>query len=178
MRLCIFLFFLLVIPLYGAQEFTVNLKDPEYQNGVISTHAGGVISSPELRVQARHIVYTNRMEKGETIHRVVAEGNLMLDSGGHTYVGRRLEYDFVTKTGVVYDGVTAIDLWFLGGEKIRLNSDRSFYLYNAFVTTTWVGLATPGPIPPTVSPSKLCVHNRPAGMGSIRLFDTECKPIN
>lgn len=136
MRLCIFLLFLLGIPLYGSQEFTVNLKDPEYQNGVISTHTGGVISSPELRVQARHIVYSNRMEKGEAIHRVVAEGDLMLDSGGHTYVGRRLEYDFVTKTGIVYDGVTAIDLWFLGGEKIRLNSDRSFYLYNAFVTTS------------------------------------------
>ena len=136
MRLYIFLFFLMIIPLYGAQEFTVNLKNPVYQNGVISTHSGGVISSPELRVQARHIIYTNRTEKGVTIHRVVAEGDLMLDSGGHTYVGRRLEYDFVTKTGVVYDGVTAIDLWFLGGEKIRLNSDRSFYLYNAFVTTS------------------------------------------
>ncbi|MCB1107028.1 MAG: hypothetical protein KDK76_02910 [Chlamydiia bacterium] len=37
---------------------------------------------------------------------------------------------------MVYVGVTAIDLWFLGGEKIRLNSDRSFYLYNAFVTTS------------------------------------------
>jgi hypothetical protein len=119
-----------------AQEFTVNLKDPQYQNGVISTHSGGVISSPELRVQAKHIVYSNRVDKGEPIHRVVAEGDLMLESGGHTYVGRRLEYDFVTRTGVVYDGVTSIDLWFLGGEKIRLNADRSFFLYNAFVTTS------------------------------------------
>jgi len=136
MRLLFVLLSFFIFPLYGAQEFTVNLKDPEYKNGVISTHEGGVISSPELRVQARHIVYTNRVEKGEAIHRVVAEGDLMLESGGHTYVGRRLEYDFVTKTGVVYDGVTSIDLWFLGGEKIRLNADRSFYLYNAFVTTS------------------------------------------
>ena len=119
-----------------AQEFTVNLKDPQYQNGVISTHSGGVISSPELRVQAKHIVYSNRVDKGEPIHRVIAEGDLMLESGGHTYVGRRLEYDFVTRTGVVYDGVTSIDLWFLGGEKIRLNADRSFFLCNAFVTTS------------------------------------------
>ncbi|MCB1106462.1 MAG: hypothetical protein KDK76_00020, partial [Chlamydiia bacterium] len=96
MRLSLFLLFLLTASLCGAQEFTVDLKDPQYHHGVISTHNGGVITSPELRVQARHIVYTNRLEKGETIHRLVAEGDLMLESGGHTYVGRRLEYDFVT----------------------------------------------------------------------------------
>ena len=137
MRLLPLFLFLLSFPLWGAQQpFTVNLKDPEYRDGVISTNQGGVITSPELRVQAHHIVYINKVEKGKTIHRVIAEGDLMLDNGGRTYVGRRLEYDFITKTGIVYNGVTAIDLWFLGGEKIRLNSDRSFYLYNAFITTS------------------------------------------
>lgn len=137
MRFFVWLFLLTTLSLWASpKEFTVNLKNPEYQGGVISTHQGGVIKSPEIRIQARHIIYIQKVEKGEEVHRVIAEGNLMLDSGGHTYVGRRLEYDFVTKTGVVYDGVTAIDLWFLGGEKIRLNSDRSFYLYNSFVTTS------------------------------------------
>ena len=137
MRLLTLILLIFIFPLWGAQQqFTVNLKDPEYKDGIISTNQGGVITSPELRIQARHIVYVNKVEKGETLHRVIAEGDLMLDSGGHTYVGRRLEYDFITKTGIVYDGVTAIDLWFLGGEKIRLNADRSFYLYNAFVTTS------------------------------------------
>ncbi|MDN3508657.1 MAG: hypothetical protein P0S93_01285 [Candidatus Neptunochlamydia sp.] len=131
------LFFLFSLSLWATpQEFTVNLKNPEYHGGVISTHEGGIISSPELRIQARHIVYINKVDKGEGVHHVIAEGDLILDNGGHTYVGRRLEYDFITKTGVVYDGVTAVDLWFLGGEKIRLNADRSFYLYNAFVTTS------------------------------------------
>ncbi len=137
MRLLTLILLIFIFPLWGSQQqFTVNLKDPEYKDGIISTNQGGVITSPELRIQARHIVYVNKVEKGETLHRVIAEGDLMLDSGGHTYVGRRLEYDFITKTGIVYDGVTAIDLWFLGGEKIRLNADRSFYLYNAFVTTS------------------------------------------
>lgn len=117
-------------------QFIVNLKDPVYKDGVISTDQGGVISSPDLRIQAKHIVYINKVEKEGPVHQVIAEGDLMLDSGGRTYVGRRLEYDFVTKTGIVYEGATAVDLWFLGGEKIRLNPDRSFYLYNAFVTTS------------------------------------------
>ncbi|WP_194847550.1 hypothetical protein [Candidatus Neptunochlamydia vexilliferae] len=136
MRAYFLLFLLLLLPLFGDQEFTVHLKDPEYQGGVVSTNQGGVISSPELRIQARHIFYTNKMEKGKRIHQVVAEGDLMLESGGRVYVGQRLEYDFITKTGVVHEGVTAVDMWFLGGEKIRLNSDKSFYLYNAFVTTS------------------------------------------
>ncbi|WP_420420899.1 hypothetical protein [Simkania sp.] len=117
-------------------QFTVNLKNPIYKDGVISTDQGGVITSPELRIQARHIVYINKVEKGKPIHQVIAEGDLMLDNLGRIYVGRRLEYDFITKTGIVYEGATAVDLWFLGGEKIRLNPDRSYYLYNAFITTS------------------------------------------
>lgn len=138
MRPLILSILLLTASLWSAQEhaFTVNLKDPEYKDGAISTDQGGIIESPDLRVQARHILYINKDEKGKLVHKVIAEGDLMLETGGHTYVGRRLEYDFITKTGVVDEGVTAIDLWFLGGEQIRLNSDRSFYLYNAFVTTS------------------------------------------
>lgn len=117
-------------------SFTVNLKNPIYKNGTISTSEGGIITSSELRIQARHIIYINKIEKGQPINQVIAEGELMVDNRGQLYVGRRLEYDFVTKTGIVYEGVTGIDLWFLGGEKIKLNPDKSFYLYNAFITTS------------------------------------------
>ena len=136
MHLTLLIFLILSCFLYGNQEFTVSLKNPKYQNGILSSHQGGVISSPQLRIQARHIIYTNKIEQGKTVHQVIAQGDLMLESAGHTYVGRRLEYDFITKTGALYEGITNIDLWFLGGEKIRLNSDRSFYIYNAFVTTS------------------------------------------
>lgn len=131
------LFFIYTFTLWALpQEFTVNLNNPKYHSGIMSTDSGGVIASSDLRIQARHIIYINKVDNKEEIHRVIAEGDLMLFSGGHTYVGRRLEYDFITKTGIVYDGVTAVDLWFLGGEKIQLNTDRSFYLYNAFITTS------------------------------------------
>lgn len=133
---CVLLLFFQMAFAGEPHQFTVNLKDPEYKDGVISTDQGGVITSPELRIQARHIIYINKMEKGKPVHQVIAEGDLMLDNGGRIYVGRRLEYDFITKTGIVYEGVTAVDLWFLGGEKIRLNPDRGFYLYNAFITTS------------------------------------------
>jgi hypothetical protein len=132
----LFLFFSPTLFGADAKQFTVNLKSPTYRDGVIFTDQGGVITAPEIRIQARHILYTNKIEKGKPVHQVVAEGDLMLDSGGRVYVGHRLEYDFVTKTGVVYQGATAVDMWFLGGEKIRLNADRSFYLFNAFITTS------------------------------------------
>lgn len=130
------LLFLFQITFATQDPLTVNLKNPEYKNGTISTHFGGVVSSPHLRVQAKHIIYTNKVEKGEMVHQLFAEGDLMLEHSGNTYVGRRLEYDFISKTGIVYEGATSIGLWFLGGEKICLNRDRSFYLYNAFITTS------------------------------------------
>jgi hypothetical protein len=48
-----------------AEEPQMNLRDPVFTNGMISTDQGGIISlPPHLRIQARHIQYTNRIEKG------------------------------------------------------------------------------------------------------------------
>ena len=81
MRLLLSCLIFLSFPLWGnlQKPFTVNLNTPHYQDGVISTHQGGVINSPELRIQARHIIYTNKTEKSGPIHRVFAEGDLMVE---------------------------------------------------------------------------------------------------
>ena len=47
MRLLTLILLIFIFPLWGAQQqFTVNLKDPEYKDGIISTNQGGVITSP------------------------------------------------------------------------------------------------------------------------------------
>ena len=117
-------------------EFIINLRDPEYRDGVISTKEGGVITSPELRLQAREITYVNRVIDGKLVHTVVAEGDLMIDNGRRVFVGKRLEYNFADKTGIVTDGRTKIDVWFIGGEQIELAPNRTFYIRKAFVTTS------------------------------------------
>jgi hypothetical protein len=117
------------------EEFTVNLKNPVFSHGVITTDQGGIISAKGIRIQAQKIEYTNRVENGVPVQKIVAEGDLMMEYGDRAFVGRRLEYNFVTKTGTLWDGKTYVDLWFLGGEKIQLTDDGSYYIYSAYITT-------------------------------------------
>lgn len=115
-----------------AHEFTVNLRDPEYRDGIIYTDQGGVITSNDLRIQAQVIEYINNGQKN-LLH---AEGNLMLDNGERVFVGEKLTYDFASKTGVILGGRTQVDIWFIGGDVIELKSDKSFEIQGGFVTAS------------------------------------------
>lgn len=119
----------------ASQELKVNLKDPEFSHGVIKTIHGGIIESDTMRIQARLIEYINRTENGLPVKKVIAEEDLMLEFAGRIFVGRKLEYDFVTKKGILWDGRTATDFWFIGGDEIELEPDGSIRLNNAYVTT-------------------------------------------
>ncbi len=114
---------------------TVNLKNPVFVHGIISTNDGGVITSPGIRIQAQNIEYTNKIENGNRIQIIKAEGDLMMEYGERIFVGKRLEYDFVNRRGVLWEGKTFVDMWFLGGDKIELKEDGTFYIFNAFITT-------------------------------------------
>jgi hypothetical protein len=118
-----------------AEDYNINLKDPVFTQGTISTDQGGVISNAELRIQARHIEYTNRVENGIATKKVVAEGDLLLEYNGRIFIGRRLEYDLITKTGTMLEGRTSTDYWFVGGDEIELQADGSFWISNAYLTT-------------------------------------------
>jgi hypothetical protein len=118
------------------EELKIDLKNPSFSSGVISTEEGGVISSEGMRIQARTITYTNRIEEGVRIQKIAAEGDLMMEYRGRAFVGSRLEYDFVKKTGILWEGKTFVDIWFLGGDKIELTEDGSFFITNAFITTS------------------------------------------
>lgn len=115
---------------------TLNLQDPEYKEGVMSTDHGGVIKGEGFRLQGRSIVYTKKIEHGKEIHNVVAKGDLMLDYHGQIFIGDQLEYDFITKTGTVINGKTSIDHFFISGATILLYSDKSFQILEASITTS------------------------------------------
>jgi hypothetical protein len=122
-------------PLPQIEELVIDLKDPSFSHGVISTESGGVISGQGVRIQARKIEYTNKIEQGIRIQTVAAKGDLMMEYAGRAFVGSKLEYNFVTKTGTLTDGKTFVDIWFLGGDTIELKEDGSFFISNAFITT-------------------------------------------
>lgn len=111
--------------------FSVDLRNPTYKNGILSTSEGGVVTAEDLRIQARTIQYIRK----DGIHRIEAEGDLLLQYKNRAYVGSELEYDFNTKHGTIYDGKTFSSLFYVGGDKITINPDGSYHVSDASITT-------------------------------------------
>lgn len=117
-----------------AEEVKVDLRDPVYKNGVLYTSQGGVIQNDDIRIQAKSIQYFHRMENGEMVQKLEAEGDLLIQYKGKAFVGSELEFDFKQMSGTVYDGKTFSSMWYVGGDTIQLNADGSYHVANAFVT--------------------------------------------
>jgi hypothetical protein len=119
-------------PTEEARGIQVNLRNPSFENGVLQSTQGGVITAPRFRLQAQNVIYTKTKE----LHTIEAEGCIMVEAGEYLFVGDRLEYDFDTETGRLYNGRTAQLPWYVGGEVIILNADGSYTIENAFITTS------------------------------------------
>lgn len=117
----------------GEEKIVVDLREPCYEAGVLTTTKGGVIKGPKFRLQAENITYT---KKKEGPHKVEASCFVMVDFGDYVFVGDRFEYDFETEVGVIYNGRTAEKPWYIGGEVIDLLADGSYLVHGAFITTS------------------------------------------
>ncbi len=135
MRFILLLSFFCLSSLYAenidSKEVKVNLYSPTYEDGVLSTHQGGVIEAPEIRIQARNIDYTHRKDRWE----VKAEGDLVVQYKGKHFVGSRLEYNFEKHQGWIEEGRTQIGSWFIGGEKIELQESGNYQLNGIYLST-------------------------------------------
>lgn len=121
----------------GIQDgMTIDLREPLYSDGILSTESGGVITAPQIRIQAQYLRYTRTTIDHKLIWTIEGEGNLIVEFGEYLFVGEKLFYDFQTKEGEIYRGKTAIEPWFFGGEKLELKSDKSMVIYNGYVTTS------------------------------------------
>jgi hypothetical protein len=117
-------------------DITVDLRNPLYSEGVLSTDQGGVITTSQIRIQALHLRYTRQSTQEEVRWTLEAEGELMVDFGEYVFVGDKLFYDFQKKEGVIYNGRTIVEPWHFGGERLELRSDGSYLIYNGYVTTS------------------------------------------
>ena len=118
------------------RELEINLNDPVFKEGVLTTDRGGVVIGEALRIQAGKVTYINRIEEGLPVKKIIAEENLLVEYAGKAFVGKKLEFNFLTRTGTVWEGKTYIDVWFIGGEKIELRADGSYHIHHAFLTTS------------------------------------------
>jgi len=119
-----------------SEGVVVDLREPIYSEGVLTTDKGGVITAPNIRVQGLRLAYIRKMVDGEPVCRIEAEGNLMVEYHDKAFVGESLEYDFTTCEGVVRCGRGALAPWFFGGELIELCADGSYIINNGYLTTS------------------------------------------
>lgn len=115
---------------------TVDLREPKFEDGILTTEKGGVIIAPDLRIQAQQIIYTRKVIDGTPLHKIDAQGDLMLEMGEYIFVGDTLEYDFESKTGIITNGRTPSGPWFITGESIEICSTGGFTINKGFVTTS------------------------------------------
>jgi len=128
-------FILLILFIAEMSAVTVDLRDPRFSDGVLSTSKGGVITAPGIRVQAREITFTRKNTEEGFKEYLEAQEDLVIEYGNYVIVGRRIEYDFADKKGIVYDARAEIAPWFVGGKEIRLCPDGSYLIFDGFATT-------------------------------------------
>lgn len=128
------------LPYYPLTEIQdqviVDLLDPLYEDGILSTTKGGILSAPELRVQAQKIRYTRFLESETPIFNVYCEGDLLIDFKDWTLTGTSLYYDFLTHTGYLTKGRTAAPPWYVGGEEILLLEGGNLLVVDSYLTTS------------------------------------------
>ena len=118
------------------EEVSLDLLNPLYEDGVISTNEGGVLSGRFLRIQAKKIVYTRRLEGPNPVFTVYCEGDLLIDYKERVFVGESLYYDFLSHSGKITCGKMAAFPWFLGGQEILLCEAGDIVIHNGYVTTS------------------------------------------
>ena len=122
--------------LNNQSKVTVDLQDPIFKSGVLSTTKGGVIYNDEIRIQAQEIAYHKESDEELNITKVTASGDIIVELNGRIFVGDSIEYNFTNNSGVIFKGKTRLDPWFIGGEEINLASDGTILIKNAFISTS------------------------------------------
>ncbi len=112
-------------------QITFDLKNPTYEEGVLSTTQGGVVQGESFRIQAQNIRFFKEKE-----NRIEASGHLMFQQRGRVYIGEKMEYNLSSKTGWIVQGKTFLSPFFIGGETIFFLEDSDIKIEEAFLTTS------------------------------------------
>lgn len=119
---------------YGSDEVVVDLKDASYEEGIIYTSKGGVVSKGCLRIQARCITYIKKKSEGKDIEKIYASKDILVIFKDKLLVGSSLEFDFEKNEGVLLDGIVVQEPWVVGGKKLHFKTDGSYKLVDGFLT--------------------------------------------
>ncbi len=115
--------------LFFSLHASIDLQNPIFEEGVVTTTEGGVLTAEGIRIQAKNIIYNTEEKLLE------AEGDLLVEYGRDLLVGKHLIYNFTTRSGTLTCGRAAIGSWYAGGQEILLCPDGSYRIENAYLTT-------------------------------------------
>ncbi len=119
-----------------AENVVVDLSNPTYCEGVLSTECGGVLTAPELRIQAQKIEYTRQLDRDVPIFTISCEGNLLIDYKEWVLVGDKLYYDFISHRGFIINGRTAEPPWYISGREMLLLEEGNIIVLDGAITTS------------------------------------------
>jgi hypothetical protein len=128
--ICCLLFFSFLF----SEDIRIDLKNPTLSQKAMSTTEGGIIQSNNFWLQSKHLTYTRQFEEKD-VNFVEAEGNFRLDYFNQIFIGDRLEYDFNSKSGIIYNGKTHAGIFYISGERIILGPDGTYTIEKAVLTT-------------------------------------------
>lgn len=114
----------------------VDLRNPCYEGGVLSTNEGGILTAPFFRVQADELIYTRNLEADNPVFTVQCTGNILIDYRQWVLVGDYLYYDFLTHTGFLINGKTAQPPWYVGGREVLLLNSGDIEVLDSYLTTS------------------------------------------
>src|ERR1700722_9912588 len=102
------------------ESVVVDLIDPIYENGTLTTEKGGVLTAPYLRIQAEKITYIRKLDEDPPLFTVACEGNLLIDYKEWVLVGDSLFYDFLNHKGFIINGRLSDPPWYIAGREFVL----------------------------------------------------------
>jgi hypothetical protein len=120
---------------FATKDITIDLNNPSYHEGILSTNEGGVVKGKDIRIQAKSITYINNLNQDPPEHLLEACGEIMVQYKHKIYTGSSIKYDFITNTGIIEDGKTYVAPFYFGGKTIKLHPDGSYSIENVTMTT-------------------------------------------
>lgn len=126
---------LIFIPLFACPllaDVALNLRNPIFQDGVLSTTEGGVLTAEDIRIQAQNIRFAQNSL-------LSCSCNVLVDYKCRTLLGDELQYDFTTHTGTMTNGKTAAYPWFVGGKCVTLCENGDILIQGGYITTSECG---------------------------------------
>jgi len=117
------------------KKIKIDLRNPSLIDGVLTTKEGGVITGPNLRIQAQNITYTKKEKNNKFIHTLVAEKDLLVIYQSQVFAGEKIEFDFVTQEGSIYNATTFHSPWYFSGDRIDLKQNGTYQITNVSITS-------------------------------------------